>query len=127
MAKPKTRRRESGGHDQGPGLNACPESLRSGDTLFVWKLDRLGCNLRHLIELVETLCDQGIGLQVLTGQGAAIDTTKPEGKLVFGIFAALAEFERELIVEELGVLSDRIRATLLRDGTCQWDIHHALL
>jgi DNA invertase Pin-like site-specific DNA recombinase len=48
---------------------------------------------------VETLCEQGIGLQVLTGQGAAIDTTKPEGKLVFGVFAPLAEFERELIVE----------------------------
>ncbi|ASJ73585.1 recombinase family protein [Granulosicoccus antarcticus] len=101
----------SGRHDQRPGLDACLKSLRSGDTLVVWKLDRLGRNLRHLVELVETLCDQGIGLQVLTGQGAAIDTTKPEGKLVFGIFAALAEFERELIVErtKAGLVAARAR------------------
>ena len=101
----------SGRHDQRPGLDACLKSLRSGDTLVVWKLDRLGRNLRHLVELVEILCDQGIGLQVLTGQGAAIDTTKPEGKLVFGIFAALAEFERELIVErtKAGLVAARAR------------------
>lgn len=101
----------SGRHDQRPGLDACLKSLRNGDTLVVWKLDRLGRNLRHLVELVETLCDQGIGLQVLTGQGAAIDTTKPEGKLVFGIFAALAEFERELIVErtKAGLVAARAR------------------
>lgn len=101
----------SGRHDQRPGLDACLKSLRSGDILVVWKLDRLGRNLRHLVELVETLCDKGIGLQVLTGQGAAIDTTKPEGKLVFGIFAALAEFERELIVErtKAGLVAARAR------------------
>lgn len=101
----------SGRHDQRPGLDACLKSLRNGDTLVVWKLDRLGRNLRHLVELVETLCDQGIGLQVLTGQGAAIDTTKPEGKLVFGIFAALAEFERELIIErtKAGLVAARAR------------------
>jgi len=89
----------SGRHDVRPGLDACLKSLREGDTLVVWKLDRLGRNLRHLIELVEKLNARDIGLKVLTGQGAAINTTKPEGKLVFGIFAALAEFERELIVE----------------------------
>ena len=82
-----------------PGLDACLKSLCEGDTLVVWKLDRLGRNLRHLIELIEKLNEEKIGLRVLTGQGAAIDTTKPEGKLVFGIFAALAEFEKELIVE----------------------------
>lgn len=89
----------SGRHDVRPGLDSCLKALREGDTLVVWKLDRLGRNLRHLIELTETLNARNIGLKVLTGQGAAIDTTKPEGKLVFGIFAALAEFERELIVE----------------------------
>ncbi len=89
----------SGRHDGRPGLDACLKSLREGDTLVVWKLDRLGRNLRHLIELIEKLSEKNIGLKVLTGQGAAIDTTRPEGKLVFGIFAALAEFERELIVE----------------------------
>lgn len=91
--------RMSGRHDVRPGLDACLKALREGDTLVVWKLDRLGRNLRHLIELIETLSARNIGLRVLTGQGAAIDTTKPEGRLVFGIFAALAEFERELIVE----------------------------
>ncbi len=89
----------SGRHDGRPGLDACLKSLREGDTLVVWKLDRLGRNLRHLIELIDKLSEKNIGLKVLTGQGAAIDTTKPEGKLVFGIFAALAEFERALIVE----------------------------
>lgn len=89
----------SGRHDVRPGLDSCLKALREGDTLVVWKLDRLGRNLRHLIELTEALSARKIGLKVLTGQGAAIDTTKPEGKLVFGIFAALAEFERELIVE----------------------------
>ncbi len=91
--------RMSGRHDVRPGLDTCLKALREGDTLVVWKLDRLGRNLRHLIELIETLSARNIGLRVLTGQGAAIDTTKPEGKLMFGIFAALAEFERELIVE----------------------------
>lgn len=89
----------SGRHDMRPGLEACLKALREGDTLVVWKLDRLGRNLKHLIELTEKLNERKIGLKVLTGQGAAIDTTRPEGKLVFSIFAALAEFERELIVE----------------------------
>ena len=89
----------SGRHDERPGLDACLKALREGDTLVVWKLDRLGRNLRHLIELIEELSAKKIGLRVLTGQGAAIDTTRPEGKLVFGIFAALAEFERDLISE----------------------------
>lgn len=65
----------------------------------MWKLDRLGRDLRHLVNIVHDLTDRGIGLTVLTGQGAAIDTATASGKLVFGIFAALAEFERELIFE----------------------------
>jgi len=89
----------SGRHDMRPGLEACLKALRAGDTLVVWKLDRLGRNLKHLITLTEDLNAKHIGLKVLTGHGAAIDTTRPEGKLVFSIFAALAEFERELIVE----------------------------
>jgi hypothetical protein len=62
-------------------------------------LDRLGRDLRHLVNIVHDLTGRGIGLKVLTGQGAAIDTTTASGKIVFGIFAALAEFERELISE----------------------------
>ena len=78
---------------------------------MVWKLDRLGRNLHHLINTVHDLTARGVGLKVLTGQGAAIDTTTPAGKLVFGIFAALAEFERELISERTtaGLASARAR------------------
>ena len=57
--------------------------------LIVWKLDRLGRNLRHLVNIVDELNKKSIGFRVITGQGANIDTTTPNGKLVFGIFAAL--------------------------------------
>ncbi len=101
----------SGKRDDRPGLTSCLKSMREGDTLVVWKLDRLGRNLRHLINTVHDLTARGIGLKVLTGQGAAIDTTSAAGKLVFGIFAALAEFEREMISERTvaGLASARAR------------------
>ena len=89
----------SGRTDARPGLESLLKALRRGDTLVVWKLDRLGRSLRDLVNIVHDLDQRGIGLWVLTGHGASIDTTKPAGKLVFGIFAALAEFERELISE----------------------------
>lgn len=91
--------RASGKKDDRPGLEACLKALRTGDTLVVWKLDRLGRSLAHLVATVQDLAARGIGLRVLSGQGANIDTVTASGKLVFGIFAALAEFERELIVE----------------------------
>ena len=77
----------------------------------MWNLDRLARDLRHLVNVVHDLTDRGVGLKVLTGQGAAIDTTTASGKLVFGIFAALAEFERELISErtKAGLASARAR------------------
>ena len=101
----------SGKREDRPGLTSCLKALREGDTLMVWKLDRLGRNLRHLINTVHDLTARGVGLKVLTGQGAAIDTTSASGKLVFGIFAALAEFERELISERTvaGLASARAR------------------
>lgn len=101
----------SGKRDDRPHLAACLKALRDGDTLVVWKLDRLGRDLRHLVNVVHDLTERGIGLKVLTGQGAAIDTTTASGKLVFGIFAALAEFERELISERTlaGLASARAR------------------
>ncbi|CAM3965456.1 recombinase family protein [Xenorhabdus thuongxuanensis] len=101
----------SGKREDRPGLENCLKALRSGDTLVVWKLDRLGRDLRHLINTVHDLNDRGVGLKVLTGHGAAIDTTTAAGKLVFGIFAALAEFERELISERTlaGLASARAR------------------
>lgn len=89
----------SGKRDDRPGLASCLKALREGDTLVVWKLDRLGRDLRHLVNTVHELTNRGVGFKVLTGHGASIDTTTANGKLVFGIFAALAEFERELIVE----------------------------
>lgn len=101
----------SGRHDDRPGLKECLKSLREGDSLVVWKLDRLGRNLKHLINTVHDLQDKEIGFKVLSGQGANIDTTTPNGKLVFGIFAALAEFERELIIErtQAGLKAARAR------------------
>jgi DNA invertase Pin-like site-specific DNA recombinase len=101
----------SGKREDRPGLAACIKALREGDTLLVWKLDRLGRDLRHLINTVHDLTGRGVGLKVLTGQGAAIDTTTAAGKLVFGIFAALSEFERELISERTvaGLASARAR------------------
>lgn len=101
----------SGRKDDRPGLASCLKALRKGDTLAVWKLDRLGRDLRHLINTVHDLTARGVGLKVLSGHGAAIDTTTAAGKLVFGIFAALAEFERELISERTvaGLASARAR------------------
>ncbi len=101
----------SGKLDARPGLTTCLKALRSGDTLVVWKLDRLGRDLRHLVNTIHELTARGIGFKVLTGHGATIDTTTPSGKLIFGFFAALAEFERELIVErtKAGLASARAR------------------
>jgi DNA invertase Pin-like site-specific DNA recombinase len=79
-----------------PALDQVLDQLRPGDILVVWKLDRLGRSLRHLIDTVATLADRGVGFRSLQ---EAIDTTTPGGKLVFHIFAALAEFERDLIRE----------------------------
>lgn len=94
-----------------PGLASCLKALRPGDTLVVWKLDRFGRDLRHLINTVHDLTACGIGLKVLTGHGAAIDTITAAGELVFGIFAALAKFERVLIAERTiaGLVSARAR------------------
>lgn len=89
----------SGADTRRSGLARALRRCRCGDVLVVWKLDRLGRSLIQLIELVERLNARGIGLRVLTGQGATIDTTRPEGRMIFGIFATLAEFERELIRE----------------------------
>ena len=87
----------SGKKDDRPGLTACLKSLRAGDVLVIWKLDRLGRNLKHLIEVAEDLAKRGVGFKVLAG--APIDTTTATGKLMFTMFAGLAEFERETIRE----------------------------
>jgi DNA invertase Pin-like site-specific DNA recombinase len=104
----------SGRFDDRPGLKDCLKALQPGNTLVVWKLDRLGRSLRDLVNIVEDLKQRGIGFKVLTGQGAQIDTTTSQGKFVFGMFAALAEFERELIVErtKAGLASARARGRM---------------
>ena len=89
----------SGKKDKRPGLEACVKALRDGDVLVIWKLDRMGRSLNHLVKTTTLLSERGVGLKVLTGQGAQIDTTTAAGRLSFGIFAALAEFESELIRE----------------------------
>jgi DNA invertase Pin-like site-specific DNA recombinase len=101
----------SGRQDACPGLTACLKALQPGNTLVVWKLDRLGRDLKHLVGLVEELNHRRVGLKVLTGTGAQIDTTTANGRLVFGIFAALAEFEAELIRErtKAGLTAARAR------------------
>jgi DNA invertase Pin-like site-specific DNA recombinase len=106
----------SGSKTERPELNKCLKFLQREDVLHVWKLDRLGRNLRHLVNIVHDLNDRGIGFKVLTGQGAAIDTTTAPGKLVFGIFAALAEFERELIRERVNAGIAAAKAKGVRFG-----------
>jgi DNA invertase Pin-like site-specific DNA recombinase len=91
-----------------PELDKLLTDVRSGDTIVFWKLDRLGRSLRHLIELVGNLAARGVGLQSLNDP---IDTTNAQGRLVFNLFASLAEFERELIRErtQAGLSSARAR------------------
>jgi DNA invertase Pin-like site-specific DNA recombinase len=86
----------SGSVKERPGLGKALDHMRAGDALVVWKLDRIGRSLSHVVELVDGMQAKGIGLKVLTG---GIDTTSSTGRLVFGIFATLAEFERDLIRE----------------------------
>lgn len=114
----------SGKRDDRPGLAACLKALRKCDVLVVWKLDRLGRDLGHLVNTAQDLADRGIGFKVLTGQGAQIDTTTAGGKLVFGIFATLAEFERELIRErtKAGLAAARARG---RKGGRKFDLTKA--
>ena len=104
----------SGRKDDRPGLQACLKALQPGNTLVVWKLDRLGRDLKHLINTVDDLNKRNVGFKVLAGAGAQIDTTTANGRLVFGIFAALAEFEAELIRErtKAGLAAARARGRL---------------
>lgn len=101
----------SGRKDDRPGLKQCLKALQPGNTLVVWKLDRLGRSMKDLVNLVDEFGQNNIGFKVLAGAGAEIDTVTANGRLVFGIFAALAEFERELIRErtQAGLAAARAR------------------
>lgn len=101
----------SGTKSQRPGLEKALSYLREGDTLVVWKLDRLGRSLQHLIQTIKNLVAKKIGFKSLQ---ESIDTTTSSGKLIFHIFSALAEFERDLIVErtEAGLKAARARGRM---------------
>jgi DNA invertase Pin-like site-specific DNA recombinase len=86
----------SGAKTSRPQLDAALEYLREGDVLTVWKLDRLGRSLPHLIDTVQGLADRGVGFRSIT---EGFDTTSAGGRMIFHVFGALAEFERELIRE----------------------------
>ena len=98
----------SGAKTVRPVLDEIIRNLREGDTVVIWKLDRLGRNLAHLIHLTTVLLEKKVGLISLNDP---IDTTTSQGRMIFGIFASLAEFERELIRERTsaGLMSARAR------------------
>lgn len=102
----------SGSIDSRPGLEACLKACREGDVLIIWRLDRLGRNLTHLVNTVNSLEKRGIGLRVLTG--APIDTSSPTGRLVFTIFSGLAAFEKEQLRERTraGLAAARARGRI---------------
>ncbi len=101
----------SGAKTARPGLEDAIAYLREGDTIVVWKLDRLGRSIQHLIQTVKELNEKNIGLQSLQEN---IDTATSGGKLIFHIFSALAEFERDLIVDrtKAGLKAARVRGRL---------------
>ncbi len=101
----------SGSKSERPGLQEALNHVRAGDTLVVWRLDRLGRTLKHLIALITDLSDHAIGFVSLQEH---IDTTTSGGKLIFHIFGAVAEFEREVIRERTnaGLQAARVRGRL---------------
>ncbi len=106
----------SGKTSKRPGLDACLKALQPENTLVVWKLDRLGRDLKHLINTVDELRQRQVNFKVLTGAGAEIDTTTANGRLFFAVFAALAEYERELIAERTRAGLQAARARGRRGG-----------
>jgi len=104
----------TGAREERPALESCLNALTKDDVLIVSKLNQLGRSLKHLVVTIHDLTERGIGFKVISGQGTDIDTTTAKGKRVFGIFAALAEFERDLISErtKAGLAAARARGRL---------------
>lgn len=98
----------SGAKTERKELNKLLDQVREGDVIIIWKLDRLGRSLKHLVTLINELIEKGVGIKSLNDP---IDTTSAQGRLVFNIFASLAEFERDLIRErtQAGLKSARAR------------------
>ena len=113
----------SGARSDRPGLAKCLNALQSGDVLVVWRLDRLGRSMGHLISLVEDLRARGIGFRSLNE--GAIDTTSASGELIFNIFSALAQFERRLIQERTKAGLAAARARGRRGGRPSLDADQA--
>lgn len=104
----------SGAKDKLEGRDACLKSLREGDTLVIWTLDRLGRDSKTVIKLGDDLRTRNIGLKILAGAGACLDTSTPSGRMMFQMFAVFAEFERNLIIErtKAGLAAARARGRL---------------
>ena len=109
-----------GTRSQRPGLEACLKALKEGDVLLVWRLDRLGRSMTHLVHLIEQLQEHGVAS--VPSRDGAIDTTTASGELVFNIFSALAQFERRLIQErtKAGLAAARSAGTKGREKTDQF-------
>ena len=88
----------SGANDNRPGLSKALDFVQAGDVLVVWKLDRLGRSLSHLLTIIDSLKDKQVAFHSLT---EGMDTTKPSGELLFHVFGALAQYERALIQERV--------------------------
>ncbi len=109
----------SGAKSERPGLEKCLAALESGDTLLVWRLDRLGRSMQHLVSLIEELRQKGISFKSICD--GAIDTTTASGELIFNIFSSLAQFERRLIQERTKAGLDAARARGRQGGRKKMD------
>ena len=100
----------SGARSDRKGLSEALGRCTAGDVLTVWKLDRLGRSLSALVGIVEALQGRDAGLKVLTGADASIDTTRPEGRFILGVFASLADDAERVIMRSRALYSDRTAA-----------------
>ena len=111
----------SGAKSKRPGLEDCLDTLKEGDVLIVWRLDRLGRSMPHLVQLIEELRAKGVGFRSICD--GAIDTTTASGELVFNLFSALAQFERRLIQERTRAGLTAARARGRKGGRKPLDVN----